>query len=261
MNPRVGSRIPKNPFQEMYTPAETGKRKGSFFAGIARFVLLVMIGCMAGGAGVAVQGYAYFTHSLPSIQKLKKYSPPTVTHVYADKGELIGEFATERRFLVPIEQIPKLLQNAFVAAEDKNFWQHSGVDKEAIVRAIKTNLVRGKAEVGASTITQQVARTFLLTPEKTFTRKIKEAILSTQIEGSLNKEQILNLYLNQIYLGSSAYGVEAAAQMYFAKGVRDLTIAECAMLAGLPQRPAKYSPKVNLKASLARRAYVSQEDA
>ncbi len=256
MNPRVGDRIPKNPFREMYSRAETGRRKGSFFAAIARFVLLVMIGCMAGGAGVAVQGYAYFTRSLPSIQKLKKYSPPTVTNVYADKGELVGEFASERRFLVPIEQIPKLLQNAFVAAEDKNFWQHRGVDKEAILRAAKRNFMEMRSKEGASTITQQVAKIFLLTPEKKFTRKIKEAILATQIESSLTKEQILYLYLNQIFLGSFSFGVEAAAQTYFDKHVQDLTIAECAMLAGLPKAPSAFSPKRNLEGSLERRAYV-----
>ena len=159
----------------MYARAETGKRRGSFFAGIARFVLLIFIGCIAGAAGVAVQGYAYFTHSLPSIQKLRKYSPSTVTHVYADKGELIGEFANQRRFLVPIDQIPKVLQDAFVAAEDKNFWQHGGVDKEAILRAVKRNLMAMQLGEGASTITQQVAKIFLLTPEKKFTRKIQRS--------------------------------------------------------------------------------------
>ncbi|MGO9568132.1 MAG: penicillin-binding protein 1A [Desulfomonilaceae bacterium] len=256
MNPPAGNRIPKNPFREMYARAETGKRRGSFFAGIARFVLLMFIGCIAGGAGVAVQGYAYFTHSLPSIQKLSKYSPPTVTHVYADKGELIGEFAYQRRFLVPIDQIPRLLQAAFVAAEDKNFWRHGGVDKEAIVRAAKRNLLAMKLGEGASTITQQVAKIFLLTPEKKFTRKFKEAILATQIERSLTKDQILYLYLNQIFLGSSAYGVEAAAQTYFDKHVQDLSIAECAMLAGLPKAPSEFSPKRNLDKSLERRAYV-----
>ena len=241
----------------MYARAETGKRRGSFFAGIARFVLLIFIGCISGAAGVTAQGYAYFTHSLPSIQKLSKYSFSIVTQVYADKGELIGEFATQRRFLVPIDQIPKVLQDAFVAAEDKNFWQHSGVDKEAILRAAKKNLVAMQSKEGASTITQQVAKIFLLTPEKKFTRKIKEAILATQIESSLTKEQILYLYLNQIFLGSNSYGVEAAARTYFDKHVQDLTVAECAMLAGLPKAPSAFSPKRNLKGSLERRAYVS----
>ncbi|MBI4961979.1 MAG: PBP1A family penicillin-binding protein [Desulfomonile tiedjei] len=257
MDPRrKGSENPRNPFRDMYSRAEIRKRRGSFFGGIARFVLLVGIGCIAGGAGLAVQGYFFFTHGLPSIEKLKNYAPPTVTHVYADKGELIGEFATERRFVTPIDQIPKMLQNAFVAAEDKNFWQHTGVDKEAIVRAIKNRLQRTGWDQGASTITQQDAKTFFLTPEKKFIRKIKEQILATRMEQSLSKEYILYLYLNQIYLGSSAYGVEAAAHAYFDKSVKDLTIAECAMLAGLPQAPSKVNPKKNLKASLERRGYV-----
>jgi penicillin-binding protein 1A len=256
VNPPAGNRIPKNPFREMYARAETGKRRGSFFAGIARFMLLIMIGCMAGAAGVTVQGYAFFTHSIPSIQKLSKYSFSIVTQLYADKGELIKEIYSEYRFVVPIEDIPKVLQNAFVSAEDKNFWQHSGVDKEAILRAAKKNLIAMKSEQGASTITQQVAKIFLLSSEKKFTRKIKEAILATQIESSLTKEQILDLYLNKIYLGSSAYGVEAAARVYFDKDVKDLTVAECAMLAGLPKAPSTFSPKKNLKRSLERRGYV-----
>ncbi len=241
----------------MYSRAEMGKKRGSFFGGIARFVLLVIVGCVAGAAGLAAQGYIFFTHNLPSIEKLKNYEPPIVTRMYADRGELIGEFAFQRRFVVPIEHIPKMVQNAFVSAEDKNFWQHSGVDMEAIVRAIKTNLTRGDWKGGgASTITQQVAKTFLLTPEKKFTRKIKEQILAKRIEESLSKEHILYLYLNQIYLGSSAYGVEAAAQAYFDKSLKDLTIAECATLAGLPQAPSANNPKKNLKKSLERRAYV-----
>ncbi len=208
-----------NPFRELYSKPSTGKKRNSFFGGIARFVMLILIACLAGVTGIATQGYLYFTHNLPGIEKLKNYSPPTVTEFYSDKNELIGEFATERRFVVPLENVPKTLQNAFVAAEDKNFWSHAGVDKEAIIRAVKQNLTKGGIESGASTITQQVAKTFLLTPERTFVRKIKEAILATQIERSLSKEQILHLYLNQIYLGSSAYGVQAAAQTYFDKQI------------------------------------------
>ena len=245
-----------NPFRELYNRANTGKRRNSFFGGIARFVSLIFIGCLAGAAGITAQGYLYFTHNLPGIEKLKNYTPPIVTEFYADKNELIMEFAYQRRFVAPLEEIPKTLQNAFIAAEDKNFWRHAGVDKEAIIRAVKQNLTGGSIKSGASTITQQVAKTFLLTPERTFVRKIKEAILATQIERSLNKEQILYLYLNQIYLGSSAYGAQAAAQTYFDKDVKDLTIAECAMIGGLAKAPGKDSPKMNLKRALERRAYV-----
>jgi penicillin-binding protein 1A len=248
--------MPSDPFREIYGRTETKEKGGSFFGGIVRFVLLVVIGLGFGAAGVTLQAYFYFTSDLPSIEKLKKYAPPIVSQLYAENEGLIGEFAKERRFVLPLEQVPKLLQDAFIAAEDKNFWTHSGVDKEAIVRAVKQNIVERKVKSGASTITQQVAKTFLLTDERKFSRKIKEAILARRIEASLPKEQILYLYLNQIYFGSSAYGVKAAAQTYFDKSVKDLTIAECAMLAGLPKAPSTYSPKRNLNKSLERRAYV-----
>jgi penicillin-binding protein 1A len=235
-----------------------GRRKRSFFGGIVRFFLLLTLGGIAGGAGVAAQSYLFFTHNLPSVEKLKNYAPPIVTQFYSDDGKLIAEFASERRFVVSIDRIPKMVQNAFVAAEDQNFWTHQGVDKEAIARAIKDNLKEWHIGSGASTITQQVAKTFFLTRKRTFCRKIREAILATRMEKRLDKAQILNLYLNQIYFGSSAYGVEAAARTYFGKSVRDLTVAEAAMLAGLPKGPSIYSPKrkKNMKRSLERRAYV-----
>ncbi len=240
----------------MWGGSKAGAKKTSFFAGMARFVLLIMIACAAGAAGVGLQGYFYFTSNLPAIDKLQNYHPPLITQIFADRGELIGEVASERRVLTPIDQIPKTLQNAFVSAEDKNFWRHGGVDKEAIIRAVKNNLMAGGIKTGASTITQQVAKAFLLTSERTFSRKIKEAILATRIESSLPKEQILYLYLNQIFLGSNAYGVEAAAQTYFSKDVKELTIAECAMLAALPKAPSTYSPRRNLDLTLERRGYV-----
>ncbi len=233
-----------------------GRRRRSFFGGIVRFFLLLTFGLIAGGAGTAAQSYLFFTHNLPSVEKLKNYAPPIVTQVYADDGTVIAEFASERRFVVSIDEIPKVLQNAFVAAEDKNFWKHKGVDKEAIARAIKDNLKDWKIKSGASTITQQVAKTFFLTPKRTFFRKIREAILAVRMEKWLDKSDILNLYLNQIFLGSSAYGVEAAARTYFGKSVKDLTIAESAMLAGLPKGPSIYSPKKHMKRSRDRRAYV-----
>ncbi|MFA6221150.1 MAG: PBP1A family penicillin-binding protein [Desulfomonilaceae bacterium] len=248
--------LPSDPFQDVLKPHKKQNRRWSLLGGLARFSMLIIIGVISGMAGIVGQGYIYFTQSVPNVDKLRKYDPPVVTNVYADKGELIGEFAYQKRYLIPMEQIPKALQDAFVAAEDKNFWHHSGVDKEAILRAIKKNLVSGSLKEGASTITQQVAKTFLLTPERKFTRKIKEAILSTRIEQSLSKEQILYLYLNQIYLGSSAYGVEAAAQTYFDKSAKELSIAECAMLAGLAKAPSTNSPKRNLKKAMDRRSYV-----
>jgi penicillin-binding protein 1A len=215
-----------------------------------------MIAGASGAAGVALEGYFYFTQNLPSIDKLRNYRPPIVTQFHADNGELIKEFAAERRFVIPVEQIPKRLIDAFVAAEDKNFWSHIGFDKEAILRAFVRNIKSGRTGGGASTITQQVAKTFLLDSKKNYIRKIKEAILSTRIERAFEKDYILYLYLNQIYLGSGAYGVKAAAQIYFDKDLRELTVAECAVLAGLPKAPSTYSPKVNLKRALERRAYV-----
>jgi penicillin-binding protein 1A len=233
------------------------KRRGSFFAGIGRLLLLVMIGCAAGLAGAGIQSYFYFTHDLQSIEKLRNYTPPIVTQVFSTDGKLIQELYRQRRYLVSFEEIPKKLQNAFVAAEDKKFWTHEGFDEEAIIRALIANVKKfGGRGPGASTITQQVAKNFFLTPERTFTRKIKELILSMRIEKALTKRQILHLYLNQIYLGSGAHGVEAAARSYFGKHVDGLTIAECAMLAGLPKAPGAFSPKKNMERALQRRAYV-----
>ncbi len=241
-SPYDRNRIPKDPFSEIYNRTETRKKGWFVFWGIVRFVLLVCIGLGFGAAGVVMQSYFYFTSNLPGIDKLKNYSPPIVTHVYADKGELIGEYATERRFVVPADQIPKRLKEAFIAAEDKNFWQHPGWDVEAIIRAVKKRIVEGKIE-GASTITQQVAKTFLLTPERKFRRKIQEIILAKRIEESFSKEEILYLYLNQIFFGSGAHGVEAAAQTYFDKSVKDLTIGECAILAACPRHLRLTRPK------------------
>ncbi len=255
------NRTPKDPFRDMYARAKTGKKKRSFVSGIARLVLLIFIGAAAGAAGMAAQGYIFFTTDLPSIEKLKKYSPPIVTQFYATKGELIGEFAKERRVVMPVEQIPVMLQNAFIAAEDKKFWEHDGIDEQAIVRAMKQNIMNPNAKaVGASTITQQVAKTFLLTPAPTITRKIREAILAKRIERLFpdkrqSKNHILYLYLNQINFGS-AWGVEAAAQTYFDKSVTELSIAESALLAGIPKGPSLYSPRKNLERCLERRNYV-----
>ena len=138
-----------NPFQDIFKPHKREKWRWSIFGGLARFSMLIVMGPRQNGR-MAAQGYIYFTQSIPNVEKLSKYDPPVVTSVYADKGELIGEFAYQRRFLVPMEQIPKALQDAFVAAEDKNFWHHSGVDKEAILRAIKKNLMSGSLKEGAS---------------------------------------------------------------------------------------------------------------
>ncbi len=257
MNPSsYGGRNSSNPYWDKHEQVESSRKRWSLFNGFARLVLLMAFGCVAGLAGIAAQSYLFFIKDLPEINKLKNYAPPIVTSIYASKGELIEELSNERRFVVPFEEIPKTLQDAFVSAEDKNFWTHPGVDKEAILRAVIEAVKRGRLRSGASTITQQVAKNFLLTPVKNIGRKIREAILAKRIEESMGKEHILYLYLNQIYLGSGAYGVEAAAREYFNKRVQDLTIAECAMLGGLAQRPGKNSPKHKYESALSRAHYV-----
>jgi hypothetical protein len=208
---------------------------------------------------------------LPSVDSLARYEPPVVTVVQDSTGKTLGEFYEQQRYVVPLEQIPDTVRNAFIAAEDASFWEHSGLDYKGIVRAMVKNVQEGRMAQGASTITQQVARTFLLTREKKLTRKIKEAILASRIENNFEKEHILFLYLNQIYLGHGAYGVQAAARLYFGKSVSELNLPEAAIIAGLPQAPANYSPNKNFQAAkdrqryvlnqMARRGYITQEDA
>nr|WP_319494796.1 PBP1A family penicillin-binding protein [uncultured Desulfobacter sp.] len=201
------------------------------------FLLAVIAGCAAMTAG-----FYYFSQDLPKINTLNDYRPAIVTNVFSDDGRKIGEFYNERRIVVPLSDMPANLLNAFVAAEDSRFREHPGIDVKSIVRAFIKNFKAGSIVQGGSTITQQVTKSFLLTPEKTYERKVKEAILAYKIEKKLSKDEILFLYLNQIYLGHGAYGVEAASENYFGKHVKDLSLAECALLAGLPQAPSRYSP-------------------
>ena len=180
--------------------------------------------------GVVVGGYfgaqAYYGAELPSVEVLGAYRPPTVSVVYDEKGELMGEIYEKRRYVVDLAAMPPHLTQAFISAEDASYYEHGGIDYMGIVRAVGRNALAGKRAQGASTITQQVARNFLLTNEKTFARKIKEALLAWRIEETFDKEHILYLYLNQIYLGSGAYGVEAASRVYFDKHVGELTLAK-----------------------------------
>jgi len=200
--------------------------------------------------------YFYYSRDLPKISSLEDYHPKIITNVYANDGRKIAEFFEERRIVVPLEDMPKQLLQAFIAAEDSRFYQHKGIDIVSIFRAFFKNLEAGTIVQGGSTITQQVTKSFLLTSERTYERKIREAILAYQIDQRLEKDEILYLYLNQIYLGHGAYGVEAAAQNYFNKSVNDLNLAECAILAGLPQAPSKYSPFHHFKKAKARQIYV-----
>lgn len=197
-----------------------------------------------------------FSKELPSLDAIKNYEPRLVTTVYSDNYEVIAEFSTEKRFKIPLKQIPKHVRQAFVAAEDADFYNHSGISLKTIVRAFVKNLIAGRTVQGGSTITQQVTKSILLSPEKTYTRKIKEVLLAMQIEKQLKKDEILELYLNQIYLGGGAYGVEAAARSHFNKKAKDLSIAEAAILAGLPQAPSRYSPSTNPKSAKQRQRYV-----
>jgi penicillin-binding protein 1A len=201
-------------------------------------------------------GYVALTTEMPDISTLKNYRPPVVTTVYADDDRKIAEFYEQRRFVVPLSRMPRRLIQAFVAAEDARFFDHEGVDLFGILRAAFKNLEAGEVVQGASTITQQVARSFFLSAERSYRRKLEEAVLAYRIDRNFTKEEILFLYLNQIYLGYGAYGVAAAADSYFGKALADLTLAETATLAGLPPAPSTYSPAHYPERAKKRRWYV-----
>jgi penicillin-binding protein 1A len=187
----------------------------------------------------------YFSSGLPDYKKLETYEPPVSSRVYSDNGNLIAEYAIEKRLFIPYESIPRPVINAFLSAEDKNFFDHPGIDPQGIIRAVVNNfknIINDKRLEGASTITQQVAKNFLLTNEVSLKRKIKEAILAFRIEKAYSKERILELYLNQIYLGSGTYGIAAASLEYFDKSIKELNYSEAALLAALPKAPSKYNP-------------------
>ncbi|MCP5241966.1 penicillin-binding protein 1A [Nitrosomonas sp.] len=194
--------------------------------------------------------------SLPSLNTLTDYQPKIPLRIYSEEGLLIGEFGAERRNLVSIDAVPTHLKQAILAAEDDRFYEHSGVDYMGVLRAAYSNFTAGGVRQGASTITMQVARNFFLTREKTLTRKFSEALLAFKIEHSLSKDKILELYVNQIYLGQRSYGFAAAAQTYFGKPLQDINLAEAAMLAGLPKAPSSFNPVVNPKRAKARQRYV-----
>jgi penicillin-binding protein 1A len=231
-----------------------GKKKG-----LARLLYLfygiVGLSCVAAGL-LAGGAYFYFTKDLPGTSCLEDYRPPIVTAVYSDDNRKIAEFYKERRIVVPLSQMPQMLIDAFVAAEDARFYKHEGVDFFSMVRALIKNIEAGTIIQGGSTITQQVAKSFFLSPERSYARKAREAILAYRIDKALTKNQILFLYLNQIYLGHGAYGVGAAAENYFGKEVSDLNLAESALLAGLPQAPSRYSPLLAPQQAKQRQAYV-----
>ncbi len=194
--------------------------------------------------------------NLPNISALTSYQPPEASLVIDSRGQELTRFYRENRRVIKLSDMPSLLPKAFVAAEDGRFYQHGGVDGWSVLRAVFNNLRSGRRSQGGSTITQQVARALLLSPEKTYIRKLREAVLAYRIDRLLTKDQILHLYLNQIYLGEGAYGVEAAARAYFGKPARQLDLAEISLLAGLPQAPSRYSPLVDFKSAKTRQRYV-----
>lgn len=199
---------------------------------------------------------AYMALDLPNINSVSSYKPAEATIIYDKNGNVVERMFTENRQLVKLSKMPDLLPKAFIAAEDGRFYDHPGLDVISVLRAALNNAVQGRKGQGGSTITQQVAKSLLLTPEKTYIRKLREAILAWRIDKLLSKDEIVYIYLNQIYLGEGAFGVEAAAQTYFGKNVKQLTLAEIAMLAGLPQAPSRYSPMKHYKRAVARQKYV-----
>ena len=207
----------------------------------------IVLGSLAGvvliGFLLAATYVFWVTRDLPSYDVLAHYEPPITTRLYAGNGTLIGEYARERRLFVPIGQVPDRVKQAFLSAEDKNFYSHPGVDIFGIMRAAINDLrYSDRRPQGASTITQQVARNFLLSSELRFSRKIREMVLAMRIDKAFSKDQILELYLNEIFLGENSYGVAAAATVYFGKSLDELSISQAAFLAGLPKGPANYSP-------------------
>ncbi|MEH6776569.1 MAG: transglycosylase domain-containing protein, partial [Cereibacter changlensis] len=212
---------------------------GSFFGAI--FTALTL-GIFAVALTIGAIFWMY-SRDLPSHESLAQYAPPTISRIYSGEGNMIDEFAHERRLFTPIEDIPDQVKNAFISAEDKNFYTHHGYDARGIAAAaFEAIRSRGSNVRGASTITQQVMKNFLLSGDRTGERKIKEIILATRIEETLSKDKILELYLNEIFLGQNSYGVAAAAQTYFNKTLSQLTVDEAAMLAAMPQAPSQYHP-------------------
>lgn len=236
-----------------------GRKKGGRNAPLHPFkaflwgLLLLLASALAAGTAAV---WREFSTGLPDVEALLDYNPPVATRVLAADGTVLGEFFVEKRYLTPIYKIPKAVQLAFLAAEDSTFYSHFGLDPIGIARAFITNTRSGATRQGGSTITQQVVKQLLLTPERSYERKLREAVLALRLESELTKSQILALYLNQIYLGDGAYGVQAASRAYFGKEVADLTLGEAALLAGLPQAPSRYSPTRHPERAKARQRYV-----
>lgn len=245
---------PKRTSQIIKSRAKKGRTRAmlKLFRFIIFAAIIALVVMIVGSVGV----YIYLGEDLPQISSLNDYRPPIISTVYSSDNRKIGEFYRERRIVIDLTDIPDRLKEAFIAAEDARFYKHRGIDFVSIVRAFFKNLEAGAIVQGGSTITQQVTKSFFLTPERSYRRKLKEVILAYRIDKRLSKEEILYLYLNQIYLGHGAYGVEAAAENYFGKSTKDLNLSECSMLAGLPQAPSRYSPLRHPERAKERQIYV-----
>ena len=208
------------------------------------------------GALVGTTTLIYFSFTLPKISKLSDYKPPLPSRILSEDGTVLAEIYLQKREIVPIDKVPQRIVDSFLSAEDSNFFNHAGVDYISVFRAFVANLRAGRVVQGGSTITQQVAKSLLLTRERSYTRKIKDFLLAQRIEEKFSKEEILYLYLNQVYLGGGYYGVKSAFEGYFDKTLEEATIAESAMIAGLLVAPGRYSPYINPKRAKVRQEYV-----
>jgi penicillin-binding protein 1A len=219
-------------------------------------IFFLSIICSLVGGIFVYRYYIYITRDLPNFSSIDDYNPPAVTKVFAHDGTLMAELYKERRYPVKLKDVPLMVRNCFLAAEDTSFYSHPGIDIFSIIRAAVKNFRSGKSTQGGSTITQQVVKNLLLTPEKNIKRKIKEAILSYRLEKRLSKDEIFEIYLNQIFFGNNAYGIVAASKAYFHKELNELTLGEAAVLGGLPKAPSKYSPLLNMTRAKIRQRYV-----
>ena len=222
-------------------------------------ILVITISLGLVGSLFATWGYFFLTRDLPRLSRIEDYKPPAVTQVLSREGTLMAEFYTERRYPVKLIDVPDMVRKAFLAAEDASFYSHHGIDPVSIARAVYKNLQSGNVKQGASTITQQVVKNLLLTPEKSLIRKAKEAILSYRLELRFKKDEIFEIYLNQIFFGNRAYGLKAASSIYFHKNLSELTLAEAALLAGLPKGPSRYSPLRHMDRAKRRQAQVLKQ--
>jgi penicillin-binding protein 1A len=241
------------------TPPHTPSRQRGFLnPNIAKFLAFTVLGFAIIGALIIAYALIFINPRLPSLDVITDYRPKIPLRIYSEDHVLLGEFGEEKRNLVKLDDIPADMKNAVLAIEDYRFYQHGGIDYIGIMRALAADVIRGHASQGASTITMQVARNVFLTKEKTLSRKIYEILLANKIEAALSKDQILEVYMNQIYLGQRAFGFAAAARTYFGKDLKDISLAQAAMLAGLPKAPSAYNPVVNPKRAHIRQQYILQ---